>query len=55
MSDKVLEFINNGIFEIEGASDFFFKFKKEYPTYDDIKREYNEATGIKDQIKNLCI
>lgn len=53
MSDKALELINSGVFEIEGASDYFFKFKKEYPTYDDIKNDYIKSTNTENQLKDL--
>lgn len=55
MSEKALELIESGVFEIEGASNYFFDFKKKYPTYDDIKKEYIESTNTKDQLKRLMI
>ena len=53
MSDKTLELINSGVFEIKGASDYFFKFRKDYPTYDDIKKDYLESTNTEAQLKDL--
>ncbi len=53
MSEKVLELIDNGVFELEGASDYFFKFKKDYPTYDDIRKDYIDSTDTLNQLEEF--
>ncbi|MEW4922971.1 hypothetical protein [Algibacter sp. 2305UL17-15] len=55
MSDKVLELLKNGTFELEGASDYYFKFRKKYPTYEDIKKEYLESTDTEAKLKELFL